>query len=686
VLFKGKDNTTFTVCSVGSMDNTMTLWTSLEKKPFLLMKHFFTQSYLDIAWGSDGTWLMACSHDGKIMYLRFGDSVMPGKRLSRTEQEQLIRPQRQLLSDLPESFDALQTTDSLDTTEDTALVETKTSPLKMGPNQGQGKLVSTPLVRRKQSNPATAVAAMNVINVQKVTVDKKGRKRIAPVAMDSPTQPAATGLHNRLGFPNNATNTQPMFNAVQTMSGFPGATSTERVVEKVATVHQETIVQISSPPLILSPPQTGNMLTCFVPVEDQTPGISHATDEKNTRKRAFSADVRRRGNSDLQGSLAYDKASHFESRVRATLNTELLWTSSLPGKITHVGCTRSFCIAVSRPCAPIPQEQKQPAGSKNKKRRATLEASEGSLLHVFGRLGRRVLPCLVLESLVYSIAVASDDFLLLALCTGEIKVYDLSIPRLVMCANMQGLFATRPRSVSVAKIRLNKGKNNSVQPVVTLSDGNIFAYAEALQGWSLVRDVSLWGSQFNSAWKNDKASSSSQALPRGIELATSSTETSVIDIEQTSIARLAKEAPVPTASWQHSNKLSRTAELAQTLANIECNMYGAELIQSAEEYEYWCVTYVTKLTAQLSTSPTNIELIKAFFEHLFQKGQDLTRAQLEEEDATMDLEDSCVTAVGLLTRLIGKLMAIISKQPSRGMQRLRVRLKESLSVLESYHR
>ena len=60
----------FSVCAVGSMDKSISVWRTNSPKPFAVFSHLFEESVLDISWSSDGLSMMACSHDGQIVFVR----------------------------------------------------------------------------------------------------------------------------------------------------------------------------------------------------------------------------------------------------------------------------------------------------------------------------------------------------------------------------------------------------------------------------------------------------------------------------------------------------------------------------------------------------------------------------------------------------------------------------------------
>ena len=75
---------THTVCAVGSLDNTISIWLTSEPAPIAHVELFFTQAVVDLAWSADGYTLLACSHDGSVALFRFTQDDL-GRALTEEE-------------------------------------------------------------------------------------------------------------------------------------------------------------------------------------------------------------------------------------------------------------------------------------------------------------------------------------------------------------------------------------------------------------------------------------------------------------------------------------------------------------------------------------------------------------------------------------------------------------------------
>lgn len=61
----------YSLLVLGSKDAGATVWHTIGVVPFFRMKEMFEADVVDLAWGSDGYTLVACSMDGQVMYIRF---------------------------------------------------------------------------------------------------------------------------------------------------------------------------------------------------------------------------------------------------------------------------------------------------------------------------------------------------------------------------------------------------------------------------------------------------------------------------------------------------------------------------------------------------------------------------------------------------------------------------------------
>jgi len=83
--FQTKDGKDFVVCAVGSMDNSVSFWTSSGRRPKLVIEHLFHSSILDLSWAPDGKSCVVASSDGSVACIGFDEGFFGGKPLTDAE-------------------------------------------------------------------------------------------------------------------------------------------------------------------------------------------------------------------------------------------------------------------------------------------------------------------------------------------------------------------------------------------------------------------------------------------------------------------------------------------------------------------------------------------------------------------------------------------------------------------------
>ena len=79
-----------TVCAVGSLDNSVSIWITSSADVLARFDLFFTQTVTDLSWSSDGYNLLASSHDGTVAFFRFTEDDF-GRSLTDEEMKTHMR-------------------------------------------------------------------------------------------------------------------------------------------------------------------------------------------------------------------------------------------------------------------------------------------------------------------------------------------------------------------------------------------------------------------------------------------------------------------------------------------------------------------------------------------------------------------------------------------------------------------
>eukprot|EP00834_Sanchytrium_tribonematis_P008426 NODE_986_length_2785_cov_0.586001.p1 type:complete len:645 gc:universal NODE_986_length_2785_cov_0.586001:2483-549(-) len=166
------------ICSIiatVSHDSVISFWMSCSYQPLLVIREtLFDDTILDISWHTDGLTVAICSNDGTVLLIKFSENEL-GRPLSEHEKEvHLLKKGISKVSSAPISLEELKL---------------RNQPLPMVP-----KTALTPPVI-----PQDAASNVEVIQTQKVTIGKDGKKRIQPVVASS--VPKNTSLLSKVDVP-----------------------------------------------------------------------------------------------------------------------------------------------------------------------------------------------------------------------------------------------------------------------------------------------------------------------------------------------------------------------------------------------------------------------------------------------------------------------------------------------------
>jgi len=66
----------FSVCAVGGLDGTVTVWSTSSNRPLAVIEEVFREAVLDLTWSPDGFTLFAVSHDGSVLVSKFNEKSL----------------------------------------------------------------------------------------------------------------------------------------------------------------------------------------------------------------------------------------------------------------------------------------------------------------------------------------------------------------------------------------------------------------------------------------------------------------------------------------------------------------------------------------------------------------------------------------------------------------------------------
>lgn len=72
------------VCALGSRDNSVSVWLTGFLRPVVVVEDLFSGPVLDLSWSTIGHNLLACSFDGTVALLKFGENEI-GKPITKKQ-------------------------------------------------------------------------------------------------------------------------------------------------------------------------------------------------------------------------------------------------------------------------------------------------------------------------------------------------------------------------------------------------------------------------------------------------------------------------------------------------------------------------------------------------------------------------------------------------------------------------
>lgn len=562
----------YTCMALGSKDGWVTVWKAGGTRPFVVFRDVFDHDVIDVSWGSDGYTFVACSSDGKVLYVSFtpdelGD-VVP------------YEEERQLLADLWRKFGG--------TNGGTALVETPTqlvmektrrlsahaAPSSGVRKQENGRAANSfaqksplDIAIQQQALPVAMSAAVlptsahavaptppanaALLASQREGKGKSGKRRIIPAAVGSDGGSMPSSLPGPFEVPSPAAKRVRQDPVAITVPPAPRPFLNQGRVETGSAANAfgaPSEFVAPSPPLYK--PSVIGLSMMLLPSEKGGAAVARAIDTQSPPT-LLEAKEQHGGSSRASGHM-----------VSCSRGEKILWRDYYPllSPVALLAGSAQNFVAVG--------------------------TADGMLYLYSAISGRRLLPPIALDSaphLLEAHTVGERWFALVVSRSGLCSVYDVKAKKLV-CARSAAPLLARPvdskgetpetedgatraetyRSISMGRV------TDQGEPLLILSDCHVFFYSRDLCSWLRVADDTAPNSEFTRGTTDVPARA---GLLRSLQ------------------ASAASSRRAPTLSGM--GDLRRSA--VETLAHLETLLESSIALSSAEDYRYYLANYATKL-------------------------------------------------------------------------------------------
>lgn len=613
LLFKyteGSGNIGFTsIVAVGSQDRGLTVWRTHEPRPFVGVKEIFEHTSLDLSWTPDGQSLFACSYDGTVAVLLFqsdnlGEAVPAEERhrilakygyerrgeiMAETPTQLMMEEQLKESSAKARMDELMQNASSMEGVTSTFA---KPSDPSVFANAASGVAQTsspTSIVSSSSARPDVRIVASE----QTITMTSDGKKRIKPLFLGNGmgATPLSTPIIRPTAIPtgNQGGNTNAVERSEPSTSipdgGFPtvivgtkrkeaptnGAMAgpTKRTTENAkGKGPQKAEEENASRHAIASPLMAVSKVRLGVPRV-----LSHIT--------------RNKYGLECHNSITGEKPS----KVMLSQKGVVIWTDYLPSPVLITTGNSHFSAV----------------------------ACEDGGLYVYSPAGRRLLPCILLDSAATFMECDNEYLMVLTSC-GLISswnviqqtaiVSSVSISPILQPSSHSSDAASSAASITSASVRQNG------LPVLTTSAGQGYTYHEGMKTWVKVIDPWFAVSSFFGSGPVlvGRDSFGDVTLPAPLRKG-------VLSYIQAAATNGRQEKDVAFA--QELLNVEESVQSAVTLAHLENQMAAAQVLGSPSEYKQWLRCYVQRLAAEGSVTRVE-ELCKFLLGPVYQGGDKST--------------------------------------------------------------
>ncbi|KAI8884517.1 WD40 repeat-like protein [Backusella circina FSU 941] len=557
------EKTTATICALGSQDRSISIWVTKYSRPICVAYDVFENSIYDLAWTPDGRSLFGCSEDGTTICIQLEEE------LSDVVPDELIEKELEKFG-YKSKKNAMEAPLSTQLAPEEAIVAKVSSSKRISGLMDGNTTIESPnsqTVTPSENKPidpsvkstldtkfTSSSGPSSIINEQKVTIAKNGKKRIQPIAISSS---ATTTIAAPSQTQNGSNSTQPQnsdidimeYDApVNTSDSSAVAGNKRRIVETQIEECDDSAAVLGSsnrirpdwiassviPPIIqksavkIGAPKVKPILTKILKYDDKEQAV---TIECHNEQKGIKL-------------LAYKNGVN-------------VWVDYLQYAVVLIAGNTLFAVV----------------------------GCEDGSIHVYSPSGRRLLPPIVLDSTPVLLE-CSNQWLLCLTATGLVYTWD--IPNLKSALHSVSISPILEAARLPAETADNKAPNiidiriqQKGMPIVITSSKQAFIYHLDMRTWLRVSDAWYIVSEF---WGSGSQSNKQQKdNPLGW---LSSRVTSSQDID-------------PTANILMSlNTVDPNTIGIITLSHIEIQLAVAAILESPNEYQDWLVYYARRISEE----------------------------------------------------------------------------------------
>ncbi|EDO37673.1 predicted protein [Nematostella vectensis] len=164
----------YSCCAIGCRDRSLSIWLTSLKRPLVVVHDLFNHSIMDVSWSQSGFELLVCSWDGSIAYANFTSEEL-GKAMSQEEKDKF---HKQVYGISISSSRSKFTSSIIENPEMLKIQQRHIMKQQTLASTNKPDSNSSPC---KMVRPSSLSLGLNILEQQRETRTKDGRRRITPV-------------------------------------------------------------------------------------------------------------------------------------------------------------------------------------------------------------------------------------------------------------------------------------------------------------------------------------------------------------------------------------------------------------------------------------------------------------------------------------------------------------------------